>query len=376
MVKLSIRIDTVFNTGMDILEELGHGNPRENYYMICHRLAKMFDWHYAEVWFYDNQSLQMILSDIHYAKTDELEQFSKVRANSRFSYGKGIPGEVWETKEPLWIDNVTTYQSFKRKEAAKTMKFKTCLALPVTAYDHVDAVILFFSKSSYEPDPTVLKLLHSIVQRVGINLVKHELEEDIRRLTLKSDQFSELISKISSIRDPYTSKHEYLVKNLALYIGNKMNMNREELDDLKLAALLHDIGKIAIPMELLSKPSKLNREEFALIKTHVAAGHSIVENLSISNRVKRVILEHHERLDGSGYPNNTKGNDIDICSQIIAIADVTSAMLENRPYRVAHKIETVKDELSHNRGTKYNSDVVDIVINLMDTQPEFFMNQA
>jgi len=131
-----------------------------------------------------------------------------------------------------------------------------------------------------------------------------------------------------------------------------------------IAGYLHDIGKIIIPAEILCKPGKLTPEEFNLIKNHVQAGYELLKNVNFSWNIARAVLEHHERLDGSGYPNHLKGDEISIQGRILAVADVVEAMSAYRPYRPALGIDLALAEIERGRGVIYDETVVDVCIKL------------
>ena len=138
-----------------------------------------------------------------------------------------------------------------------------------------------------------------------------------------------------------------------------MYLPEEWIRGIHVAALIHDIGKIYVPAEILSRPSKLTISEFALVKTHPSVGHDILKTIEFPWPIADVVLQHHERLDGSGYPRGLKTGDILLEAQILAVADVVEAMSSHRPYRPAHSLETTMDEISKNKGRLYEPDVVD-----------------
>jgi len=136
------------------------------------------------------------------------------------------------------------------------------------------------------------------------------------------------------------------------------------IDQLKMAAIIHDIGKIYIPSDILSKPGKLSDIEFRLIKTHSRNGYDIVKGMDFPSSAAEAILQHHERLDGSGYPNNLKDDDITLEAKILAVADVVEAMSSHRPYRPALGIDKALEEISKNKGKLYDPDVADVCLKL------------
>ena len=174
--------------------------------------------------------------------------------------------------------------------------------------------------------------------------------------------------KVVEMRDPYTAGHQRKVALLAVAIARKMNLEDTRIDQLRMAAVIHDVGKMYVPSDILSKPVKLSDIEFDLIRTHAQGGYEIVKGMNLPGVVARVILQHHERLDCSGYPNRLKGEDTLLESKILAVADVIEAMASHRPYRSALGIDKALEEISRNKGKLYDPDVVDTCLELFNTQ--------
>ena len=165
-------------------------------------------------------------------------------------------------------------------------------------------------------------------------------------------------------RDPYTAGHQRKVALLAGAIAEEMGLDPQAVEGIRLAASIHDIGKISIPSEILSKPGKLTPNETALIQEHSQAGHDIVSGIKFPWPVADMILQHHERLDGSGYPTGLAGSDILIGARVIAVADIIDAMSSHRPYRPSKGIAEAIAELERERGTRLDDDVVDACLRL------------
>lgn len=160
-------------------------------------------------------------------------------------------------------------------------------------------------------------------------------------------------------RDPYTAGHQERVAELAVKIGREMGMDDDELEGLKLGALIHDIGKISIPAEILSRPGKLEPEMFGIIKTHPRSGYDIIRGIDFPWPLADVVLQHHERMDGSGYPDGLKGDEILLDARILAVADIVEAMASHRPYRAGLGFERALEEVENGKGTLYDTQVVD-----------------
>ena len=167
------------------------------------------------------------------------------------------------------------------------------------------------------------------------------------------------IAVIVEARDPYTAGHQRRVADLARSIATEMNLPDDQIDGIRVAATIHDLGKISVPAEILSKPTKLKKTEFDLIKEHSQSGYDILKDIDFPWPVARIVLEHHERMNGSGYPNGLTGDNILMESRIIAVADVVESMGSHRPYRPSLGIEAALEEIEKNRGTHYDNAVAD-----------------
>ncbi|MEW5934931.1 MAG: HD-GYP domain-containing protein, partial [Bacillota bacterium] len=159
------------------------------------------------------------------------------------------------------------------------------------------------------------------------------------------------------------------VAHLAVAIAQEMGLSEEVIDAVRTAALLHDIGKLYIPGEIMSRPGKLSRPELDLIRTHARAGYEILQPIDFPWPVADIVLQHHERLDGSGYPQGLSGESVMLEARILAVADVVEAMLSHRPYRPARTIEEARRELEAGRGSLYDPEVTDACLRLLDRIP-------
>jgi PAS domain S-box-containing protein len=160
-------------------------------------------------------------------------------------------------------------------------------------------------------------------------------------------------------RDPYTAGHQERVAELAVNIGKEMGLDDDNLEGLRLGAMIHDIGKISIPAEILSRPGALEPEMFGIIKTHPRSGYDIIRGIDFPWPLADVVLQHHERMDGSGYPDGLKGDEILLDARILAVADIVEAMASHRPYRAGLGFERALEEIERGKGTQYDPQVVD-----------------
>jgi putative nucleotidyltransferase with HDIG domain len=170
---------------------------------------------------------------------------------------------------------------------------------------------------------------------------------------------TKLIEATMEAKDPYTVHHQRCVTQIALSIAGNMGLPGNSLERLRIAGTLHDLGKVAVPTEILVKPGKLTEEEFSIIKTHPQKGYEILQPLEFPQQTTQILLQHHERWNGSGYPQGLAGSEILLEARILGVADVVEAMATHRPYRPALGIDKAMYELALNRGILYDPQVVE-----------------
>ena len=182
------------------------------------------------------------------------------------------------------------------------------------------------------------------------------------------------MSRTIESRDPYTSGHQRRVGLLAAAVAEKMSFPYEQVEGIQLAGLIHDLGKIAVPTEILTKPTRLNEYEFEIIKTHPQVGYDILKEIDFPWPIAEIVLQHHEKINGSGYPQGLSGDEILPESRIICVADVVEAMASHRPYRPAVGLDKALEEIAANAGTLYDLDAAQACLTLF-REKEFSFNQ-
>ena len=208
------------------------------------------------------------------------------------------------------------------------------------------------------------KLLKSEVEnRKQIQL---ELEQSFANLKKVTDATIQAIALTVEKRDPYTSGHQRRVAKLTRAIAETIGLSEDQIEGAHVAASIHDIGKISLPAEILSKPIPLSEIEISLIQVHAQAGYDILKGLDFPWPIADIIIQHHERMDGSGYPRGLSGDRISIEARIIGVADVVETMSSHRPYRPSMGIEKALEEITLNSGTLYDSQVVDACLNIFN----------
>jgi putative nucleotidyltransferase with HDIG domain len=190
-----------------------------------------------------------------------------------------------------------------------------------------------------------------------------EEEEVLKKSFSKVERLLEdtigAIATIVQKKDPYTAGHQQRVSQLACAIGREMGLKSEQIRVIRIAALLHDLGKVFIPTEILAKPGKLSKVEYSMVKSHPDADYQILKKIDFSCAIADIVHQHHERLDGSGYPQGLKGDAIHLEAKIIAVADVVEAMVSSRPYRPAPGLDAAMKEIEDGKGRLYDPDAVD-----------------
>lgn len=193
---------------------------------------------------------------------------------------------------------------------------------------------------------------------------RKESEEALRRSVEATIQ---VIANTVGVRDPYTSGHQQRVAKLGVAIATEMRLPEAKLDAIKFAGVIHDLGKVSVPSEILSKPGKLSTAELALLKEHPAAGYAILKDVDFPWPIAQIVRQHHERVNGSGYPDGLKEDEILVEAKVLAVADVVEAMVSHRPYRAALSIEKALAEIEQGKGQLYDSTAVDACVNLFRT---------
>ena len=212
--------------------------------------------------------------------------------------------------------------------------------------------------------PARLVSVHDISER---NRLYKEREENIKR---QQEMLVETITAMSNAvetRDPYTAGHMHRVSDLSIAIAEQLGLDKDRIEGIRLGGIIHDIGKLYVPSEILNRPGRLTPPEFELIKTHAQVGYDIIKGISFRWPVAEMVYQHHERIDGSGYPNGLKGNEIVYEARIMAVADVVQAMSSHRPYRPSLGIGPALDEIRKNRGKFYDTEVVDACLQIIET---------
>lgn len=258
--------------------------------------------------------------------------------------------------------------------------YRSIMALPLRHKIEKLGVLTIYASDPDAFQAEEVKLITDLADDLsyGITALRTHLaqEKSVERLQESMESTISAVAGMVEMRDPYTTGHQQRVAELAVAIGRAMGLPEQTVYGLRLAGLVHDLGKIHIPAEILSKPGKLTKIEYEMIRTHPEAGYEILKNVDFLWPIAQTVLQHHERITGTGYPAGLKGDQILLEAKIIAVADVVEAISSHRPYRPALGIEAALKELRDNRGNYYDPEVVDVCLKLFKEKTFSFEGRA
>jgi len=217
------------------------------------------------------------------------------------------------------------------------------------------------ARAKYQGKFAVVGLVQDISEK---KRAEQKILDYVEQLKSALNGTIEMMETLSELRDPYTAGHERRVAKIAVDIANELGLDSRRLEGIRVAGTLHDIGKMMIPAEILAKPSKLSPLEYALVQGHVEAGYEVLKRVNFAWPIADIVHQHHERLDGSGYPQRLRGDEILLEARILAVADVVEAISSHRPYRPGLAVDAALDEIEGGRGIKYDPMVVDACLKM------------
>jgi PAS domain S-box-containing protein/putative nucleotidyltransferase with HDIG domain len=285
--------------------------------------------------------------------------------------GWGPIGTAIRTSQPVVSRDLTPDDTFKPwLNDASRQGFKSFMAIPLMVDNKAFGALSIYSSETGRFDSNEEILLIEMANDLGYAITflrnRSEKNQTAQKLKMSLEKMQRILMQaVTSLgntlegRDPYTAGHQRKVAQLATSIATEMGFSKAQIDGIAVAGNLHDIGKINVPSEILSKPGKLSDLEFAIIKTHCQAGYEIIKDIEFPWPVAEILLQHHERMNGSGYPRGLAGEAILMEARIMAVADLVEAMASHRPYRPALGKDAALDEISKNRASLYDPEVVD-----------------
>ena len=254
------------------------------------------------------------------------------------------------------------------RETALHCGYVSNIAIPLVEGEKVLGALSIYSLERDDFSPEEVKLLEELSGNLafGIRSLRARVAQEQHEVLLRQSLEESIMAIAATVeaRDPYTSGHQKRVGELATAIALEMKLPEEKLRGIHLAAIIHDVGKIHVPAEILTKPGNLTDLEYQLVQTHPQVGYDILKDVKYPWPIAQIILQHHEKIDGSGYPQGLKGEEILTEAKILTVADAVEAMSSSRPYRPALGINAALEEISQGRGTKYDPAVVDACLRL------------
>ena len=262
------------------------------------------------------------------------------------------------------------------RDLARTFYIRSAIACPIQDGEKPFGCLLIYSKKPNAFGPEEILLFESLAKEIGFGLRAidrqqqlddqiHEKEKIQERLAAALRSTIEAMARTMEWRDPYTAGHQKRVASIATAIANKLNWSNEATQALYMAAMVHDIGKVAVPSEILTKPTHLTDLEMKMVQEHPETGFQILKDIPFPWPIAEMVHQHHERLDGSGYPKGLKGSEICQEARVLAVADTIEAIATHRPYRPARGLLAAMDEIRAEAGTKLDTEVVNAAFELL-----------
>lgn len=320
----------------------------------------------------DNKTVRPVASAGHGDGYLESRQFSWADNE----HGQGPIGRAVRLGDVQIAVNILADPQFEpwRVQALK-YGYASSIALPLKKDNKVFAVLSICAAEANAFDEAEVALLRELADDLAFGIITLRMREERNHYQIENlknvNQLKEsLICTIRAIaltvekRDPYTAGHQTRVADLSAAIASELGLDTDTIEGLRLGATIHDIGKIYIPAEILNRPGQLSINEFGMIKSHPDVGYDIIKDVKFPWPVAEMVLQHHERMDGSGYPKGLKEEEIILEARILAVADVVEAITSHRPYRPALGVDIALAEIKSNRGTFYDADVVDACLKL------------
>ena len=344
-------------------------NEHELLNAVCRLIVETGGYRMAWIGFAEQDPEKTVRAVAHYGHEEGFLTEAKI-CWADIEFGRGPTGTAIRSGiAQVNMNFLTNPVMVPWREAARRRGYQSSIAFPLKSAQGILGALTIYATEPDAFNETEVNLLKELAEDLAFGIetlrlrverdsiaVKQQHNEVILRQSL--EQSIQAIAGTVEARDPYTAGHQRRVADLAVAIAEEMDFPEERIQGIRLAASIHDLGKIQVPAEILSKPGKLSEIEFMLIKAHPEAGYDILKNIEYPWPIANMVRQHHERLDGSGYPLGLKGDEILIESRIIAVADVVEAMASHRPYRAALGIDLALKEIERGSGIIYEPEVV------------------
>lgn len=371
-----IRLTRVLRTLNEANRTLLHS---ENEPDLMHDICRMFvrDGDYSLAWIgmaQDDEAKSVVPMAIAGTGVDYVENLQLSWAD--VPLGNGPVGKAIRNGSTQVVQDIVNDPGFSPwRAAAAAHGYASCVSLPLQTKQRVFGSLSIYSKDTAAFSASEIALLEEVAQDLAFGLINLHVRNERDQAIKEREQYTDRLRKsmegaiqavatVVEMRDLYTAGHQRRVAELAAAIARELGMSDEQVNGVHLAAIVHDLGKIHIPSEILSKPARLSDIEYSLVKTHSQAGYDILKGIDFPWPIALAVLQHHERMDGSGYPQGLKGDEIILEARILAVADVVDSMSSHRPYRASLGLEPALDEIRENRGVLYDPEVVDACLTL------------
>lgn len=354
---------------------------------ICRKIVEIGGYRFAWFGHIENDARQTVRPSAMAGSDDGYLDHIDIALNDP-ELKLGPSGRALISRQIYTCRNIMTDPDFKPwREAALQRGFHSSIAIPIlNAQDELFGVMNIYSSEADVFANDEVNILTQMVQdlSVGISSLRNylaklsateTLERNLAQIKRIMYQTVSSLSKVLEFRDPYTAGHQRNVTNLAVSIARIMGLSEDQIDEIFIAASLHDIGKISVPTEILSKPGKISAIELGIIQNHSQIGYEMVREIEFPWPIADIILQHHEKYDGSGYPNGLKGEEILLPARIIGLADVIEAMASDRPYRPSLGINAALAEILAQKGIYFDPRVVDACFELF-SDIDFHFNDS
>lgn len=342
---------------------------------VCRIIVEVGQYRMAWVGFVEHGEAKRILPVVHMGYDDGYLD------NSEFTWadnerGCDPTGTAARAGKVVINNNTLTNPAVTLwREEALNRGYGSSVAIPLIAQEQTLGVLNIYAEEIGAFDENKVKRLVELADDLayGINAIRlrferkrmdEELEKSVQDLRKALEGTVQVIASTVEVRDPYTAGHQRRVAVLAKSIAMELGMTPEKVDAVFMAGVVHDLGKISVPAEILSKPSELNPIEFNLIKTHPQVGYELLKTIEFPWPIAEIVYQHHEKLNGSGYPNGLTGDEIMFEARVLTVADVVEAMGSHRPYRPTRGLDNALAEITRNKGRFYDPTVVDACLRL------------
>ena len=347
------------------------GNRDSEFFLkVCREILKIDN--YQFVWIglvkkNDTGDITKIEPIAHYGSnsfTDDLLNSLLKEINSKDK--TSLLSALTEKYEVKRYDKSESPEAGTREDLILKNNFLSSILILLKYNDRILGLINIFSghKNSFKEQENriLLKIANNLSNDIRGLKLEIELKDTMKQLRRALYETIDAITLMSEIKDPYTSGHQKKVAIISSAIATELGLSKDTIDGIYVAGLLHDVGKISVPNDILAKPGKLNEGEFLIIKNHPIVSYNILEHIEFPWPIASIVNQHHERIDGSGYPYGILGEKMSVGSRILSVADVVEAMTAHRPYRPALGLKKALSEIENNKGILYDREITEACI--------------